>query len=255
MYGRLSKNASAAILFITSILSLLSSDCSALLPTTPVHNNVPIYPRRNKSLHLRREDLFRSRNTPSFRSTQLLGAVSTPTSIIQAGDTWGNIALISTIASLSQTIGSKTAPGRLLGAPVTAMAVAFFLGSVGVLPPGGSTGCKMLQMLSLQLATPLLLLGADVSAAAKRCGPLLLAFILAASSTLIASCVAAVFSHRMLIDALGVADGYKIASALLAKNIGGGINYIAVCQSLGASPAAVAAGLCVDSKCNAVFSM
>ena len=42
-------------------------------------------------------------------------------------------------------------------------------------------------------------------------------------------------------------DGLKIAAALMAKNVGGGLNYIAVCRSLGASPNAVAAGLCVDN--------
>jgi hypothetical protein len=42
-------------------------------------------------------------------------------------------------------------------------------------------------------------------------------------------------------------DGLKVAAALLAKNIGGGINYVAVCTSLAASPQSVAAGLCVDN--------
>jgi uncharacterized membrane protein len=42
-------------------------------------------------------------------------------------------------------------------------------------------------------------------------------------------------------------DGLIIAAALMAKNVGGGINYVAVCRSLSASPAAVAAGLCVDN--------
>jgi hypothetical protein len=42
-------------------------------------------------------------------------------------------------------------------------------------------------------------------------------------------------------------DGAIIASALLAKNIGGGINYVAVCSCLGASSESVAAGLCVDN--------
>ena len=51
----------------------------------------------------------------------------------------------------------------------------------------------------------------------------------------------------MLLAALGPHDGLVIAAALLAKNIGGGINYIAVCRSLNASPTAVAAGLCVDN--------
>jgi uncharacterized membrane protein len=49
-----------------------------------------------------------------------------------------------------------------------------------------------------------------------------------------------------LIKALG-RDGLIIAAALMAKNIGGGINYIAVCRSLAASPQAIAAGLCVDN--------
>jgi uncharacterized membrane protein len=43
------------------------------------------------------------------------------------------------------------------------------------------------------------------------------------------------------------ADGLKIAAALMAKNIGGGLNYVAVCRSLDASANAVAAGLCVDN--------
>jgi uncharacterized membrane protein len=50
----------------------------------------------------------------------------------------------------------------------------------------------------------------------------------------------------MLQTTLG-ADGLKIAAALLAKNIGGGINYVAVCSSLAASPQSIAAGLCVDN--------
>jgi uncharacterized membrane protein len=33
----------------------------------------------------------------------------------------------------------------------------------------------------------------------------------------------------------------------MRKNVGGGLNYIAVCRSLSASPSAIAAGLCVDN--------
>ena len=42
-------------------------------------------------------------------------------------------------------------------------------------------------------------------------------------------------------------DGVKIAAALMAKNVGGGLNYVAVCRSLDASANAIAAGLCVDN--------
>ena len=50
-----------------------------------------------------------------------------------------------------------------------------------------------------------------------------------------------------LITSLPNSDGIKVAAALLAKNIGGGINYMAVCACLGASAESVAAGLCVDN--------
>ena len=149
---------------------------------------------------------------------------------------------------ISTTYASTgTLVGKLLGAPVSAMAIAFLLGSVGVLPAGGSAGCKMLQLLSLQLATPLLLIGADVREAAQRCGPLLLAFVIASGATLVAGVIAIICTSHLLIPALGPHDSFKIAAALLAKNIGGGINYIAVCQTLDASPMSVAAGLCVDN--------
>jgi uncharacterized membrane protein len=51
----------------------------------------------------------------------------------------------------------------------------------------------------------------------------------------------------MLSSLPGGRDGTIIAAALLAKNIGGGINYIAVCACLGASTESIAAGLCVDN--------
>ena len=47
--------------------------------------------------------------------------------------------------------------------------------------------------------------------------------------------------------ATGVNHGLAIAAALLAKNIGGGINYIAVASALQASPAAIATGLVIDN--------
>ena len=42
-------------------------------------------------------------------------------------------------------------------------------------------------------------------------------------------------------------DGWKVAAALLAKNIGGGINYIAVATTLSVSPTVIAAGITVDN--------
>jgi len=120
-------------------------------------------------------------------------------------------------------LGRNTRIGRLLGPPVTAMAITFLLASVGILAPGGTPAAKSMQLLSLQLATPLLLLGADLRDCASRCGPLLYAFLLAS----FAACVLAWnVPGRMLQTALGV-DGLVILAALMAKIIGGGINALA----------------------------
>ena len=166
--------------------------------------------------------------------------------LIAADDTWGNWAVLTGMAASSQVLGKETSIGRLLGPPVTAMACTFALASIGVLNPGGTVAAKSLQLLALNLATPLILLGADFRDAARRCGPLLVSFMTASAATLIACLVGWQLAGPSMTAALG-RDGLVIAAALLAKNIGGGINYIAVCNTLNASPSAVAAGLCIDN--------
>jgi uncharacterized membrane protein len=183
---------------------------------------------------------FSGRNTKS--STQL--HVRLP--IIGPEDIWGNWAVLSGLAALAQVLGQRTMIGKLLGPPVTAMALAFVAATVGILTPGGTIAAKSLQLFSLQYATPLVLLGADFRDAMERCGPLLLSFLSASMSTILACVVGWILAGPSLQRTLG-RDGLAIAAALLAKNVGGGINYIAVCRSLNASPTAVAAGLCVDN--------
>eukprot|EP00980_Cylindrotheca_fusiformis_P029328 scaffold23297_cov132-Cylindrotheca_fusiformis.AAC.6 len=166
--------------------------------------------------------------------------------MIDASNTWGNIAGLSGAGVAGQILGNRTKIGKLLGPPVSAMAISFALASVGVLNPGGTAASKFLQLLSLNLATPLVLLGADLRDCVSCCGPLLPSFFCAATATFVACFIGWHFTGTMLRAALGP-DGLVIASALLAKNIGGGINYIAVTQALSASPQAIAAGLCVDN--------
>lgn len=166
--------------------------------------------------------------------------------LIAATDDWGNIAVLLGIASSAQVVGKRTVIGRMLGPPVSAMTMAFVLASIGILNPGSTPAAKNLQLLSLQLATPLVLLAADLRDAAKQCGPLLVSFAVAAIATMIACGIGWGIFGSALQTALGT-NAVVIAAALMAKNIGGGINYIAVCQSLQASPMAIAAGLCVDN--------
>ena len=195
---------------------------------------------------------------PSFASiidTTRIHAFSLPTflpspssPLVSAADDYGNASAVLLCATLAQLLGKTTALGKLLGPPVTAMTLTFFFASVGIMPPGGSAGASSLQSLTLNLATPLLLLGADIRAARRSCGPLLISFVLASLATVLGSVAAINLGpiRSMLTAALGT-DGLKVAAALMAKNIGGGINYFAVCAALGASTNAIAAGICVDN--------
>jgi uncharacterized membrane protein len=182
----------------------------------------------------------------TIRDTSRLQALPFNLPLIGADDAWGNWAVLAGTATAAQVLGRTTAVGRLLGPPVSAMALTFFFATVGVLNPGGTVAAKSLQLLSLQMATPLILLGADLRDAGARCGPLLISFAAASVATTIACVLGWKLTGASLTAALG-GDGLVIAAALLAKNVGGGINYVAVCRSLGASPTAVAAGLCVDN--------
>lgn len=187
---------------------------------------------------------------PKNTLTRLLSS-----SLISPNDMWGNIAILSAASSIALTLGDKTTVGRLLGPPVSGMAITFLLASIGVLPSGGSPGAKALQEYSVSLATPLILLSADLRTRRKTrhsdddsssIRPMILSFTLAAISTLLASCIG-VFLCRQSFYSNSCEDGLKLAAALLAKNIGGGINFVAVCQTLQISPSSVAAGLCVDN--------
>jgi uncharacterized membrane protein len=188
------------------------------------------------------------------KSTRLLSS-----SLISPTDMWGNIAILSAASSIALTLGDKTTVGRLLGPPVSGMAISFLLASIGVLPSGGSPGAKTLQEYSVSLATPLILLSADLRTSTRRktrtshdhsssLRPMILSFTLAAISTLLASCIGVFICRQSFFyGSCSCEDGLKLAAALLAKNIGGGINYVAVCQTLQVSPSSVAAGLCVDN--------
>jgi hypothetical protein len=103
--------------------------------------------------------------------------------------------------------------------------------------------------LTVSLATPLLLFGADLRAVLRLTGSLSVAFLVGSFAVALAS-FAAFYGLSDPMHAVGVAsngDGWKLAAALVAKNVGGGMNYVAVCDTLGVSPAAFSAGIAADN--------
>lgn len=130
----------------TVILLLLFPQINHALSPLEIRK-IPIAYARSQSCHrgVISTGIATTRNINNFQQTTTslryapkiassLFPISLP--IIQQNDSWGNIATICATASVSHGIGKTTALGRLLGPPVTAMALAFFLGSVGFLPAG-----------------------------------------------------------------------------------------------------------------------
>ena len=142
----------------------------------------------------------------------------------------------------------KTAVGRALSGPVCAMVCGALFATLGVLPAPGPHYAAI-QTATVSLATPALLFGADLRAVLRATGSLSVAFCVG-SAAVAAAAFAAFFGlsgpmHRVGAAANG--DGWKLAAALVAKNVGGGMNYVAVCDTLGVSPAAFSAGVAADN--------
>jgi uncharacterized membrane protein len=101
------------------------------------------------------------------------------------------------------------------------MLITAFLTNIGILPATGSVHLRELQGFVLKLATPMLLLGADLKKIFRETGVMLKAFALGTIGTLLGSSIAFLLLSGPL-SVMGVpGDSWKIVSALTAKNIGG----------------------------------
>jgi uncharacterized membrane protein len=173
--------------------------------------------------------------------------------LIQPSESWSLLAALCTCAYGGAAAGKHTAAGRALSGPVSAMLIAWAAHLCGVLPAPG-THFASLQLQCVTLATPLLLLGADVRAIFARTRRMSAAFGVGALGTVLGS-IAGFALLAPLLRPLGVADGdgWKLAAALTAKNIGGGFNYVAVAASAGMSAPALAAGIVCDNVAGLIY--
>ena len=143
---------------------------------------------------------------------------------------------------------NRTRIGGALSGPVCAMLVGTALANANVLPPPGPH-YQSAQNLVVSLATPLLLLGADVRVMWRVARRLIQAFLLGSLTVAVAaSCAFYGLSSAMHgVGSAPAGDGWKVAAALTAKCVGGGLNYVAVANTLGVSPDVFAAGIAADN--------
>ena len=100
------------------------------------------------------------------------------------------------------------------------------------------------------LAVPLLLFDSDLRRVFADTGTLLIAFIIGAFSTIAGTL--SVFPFIPL-TSLGNNEGWKIASALAARHIGGAVNFVAVAETLDVSGSSITAAIAADNVVIALY--
>ena len=169
-------------------------------------------------------------------------------SFISSDDRWTLWAVASSAASIGLQLEKYTKFGKSLSGPVCAMLVTAILTNIGVLPSSGSIHLVSLQSNVVKIATPLLLLGANLNKIISSTGNLLKAFLFGTLGTILGSTVGYGLLSSFL-PLLGTPnDSWKICAAISAKNIGGGLNFMSVVDTFSPiSPNVIGLALAVDN--------
>jgi len=137
---------------------------------------------------------------------------------------------------------------NLGGAPLVSTLCALAAANAGVMPVSSPTYDAINGVL-LPLAVPMLLFTADVRRVLRGSAALLPCFVVGAVGTTLGTLVAYV---AVPMGVLG-GEAWKMASALMARHIGGAVNFVAVANALDMSPNIMAAGLAADNLMNALY--
>lgn len=122
-----------------------------------------------------------------------------------------------TVAAVAAATGlrlERTSIGKMLSGPVCAMLITSLLTNLGVVP-SGSGHMQSLQVLVVKLATPLLLLGADLNKILRVTKSLMKAFLLGTFGTLLGSTLGFYLFSTSLSGFGEPGDSWKIAGIFL----------------------------------------
>lgn len=176
-----------------------------------------------------------SATTASFTSLASFG-------LFPASGIFGVWAALALAGAFGRWAEHRTRWGKELSGALVATLAGMFLSNVGVVPHGSVELGQTFKML-VPVAVPLLLLAADLRRILRDTGRLLAAFLLGAFCTAAGTLLAAALLP--LGGALGD-GGWRVAAALLARHIGGAVNYVAVAGALEVPSSLFGAGLAAD---------
>ena len=168
--------------------------------------------------------------------------------LVQPGDHWGVWAAILAASSFGLWGNKQRWGAKVGGASLLSTLLALVLANVGVIPNAAPAYTIVIKFL-LPLAVPLLLLTADLARVLTCTGRVLWCFLVGAVGTALGS----VLAFAMVpLGSLGP-EAWKVAAALMARHIGGAVNYVAVAGALEIPANLVAAGLAADNLMNALY--
>ena len=152
------------------------------------------------------------------------------------------------LSSFGLTLERRTKIGKALSAPLATMALALIIANLGIIP-FSSPIFDFVNTNLIPLAIPLLLYDSNLRRVISDTGTLLIAFLVGTISTIIGT----IITYPLFpLKSLGP-DGWKVASALAARHIGGAINFVAVSETLNVSGSAVSAAIAADNVVVALY--
>jgi uncharacterized membrane protein len=152
------------------------------------------------------------------------------------------------LSSFGLTLERRTKVGKALSAPLATMGLALIIANLGLIP-FSSPIYDFVNANLIPLAIPLLLFDSNLRRVISDTGTLLIAFVVGAFSTVIAT----LLTYPLVpLKSLG-ADGWKVACALAARHIGGAINFVAVSETLNVSGSAISAAIAADNVVVALY--
>jgi uncharacterized membrane protein len=136
--------------------------------------------------------------------------------------------------------------GQHLGGPLLLIAIAMAASNLGLIPHSAPIYGTVASLL-VPMAIPLLLLRADLRTIVTEAGPMLLAFVIAASVTVVGA-----FVGVLLIDMGPLEPG--VAGSITSSYIGGSLNFVATAEAVGIKDSSIyVASLSADAVGAVIF--
>ena len=188
-------------------------------------------------------------STPTKETKSILHSTLNPSAAIMASmhsDTFYVLSGVLMLSTFGLQLEQRTTLGKALSAPLATMALSLIVANLGFLP-FHSVVYDFINRNLVALAIPLLLFDSNLKQVFASTGPMLLSFVVGAISTVLATLI------TFPIMPLQHLQGWKIASALAARHIGGAINFVAVAETLSIDASSISAAIAADNVVVALY--